>query len=984
MKHLELSRFTTWFIALLFGLSFTISSHAQRYPFYNLSIEDGLIQTQIRGLAQDSIGNLWIATIGGLSRFDGVSFRNYTVRDGLPTNGLYSIAFDKHGILWIAHNRGISRFDGRTFTETPCKNRPVLRIKIAPDGSVWGVSKGHLIRLQNNRFSEIPMPDSGQFAYCVLPEKDTLWIGSKGKLMIYTRKGWDSLLVPPTHTFSNQFLIHLKRDAFNRILCATNTGIYRIDSGALKPIHVNGKPLDNLSDIRSICEDPDKNLWIGQTNGVIRVSDTTLQFFNKTNGFTNNSVEDILTDHEGNIWLGSDGQGLFRFSGARFTMLDESSGLPSQQIMSIGSDPMGHLYFGTYDNGLFSFENGKAYKIPVPLKGKASIFSLRYHNGELWFGTSGSGLFRYNGRRFKQYTREANRLISNTILSLNFDHKNRLWLGGVGGAMLYEHDTFHLLPINRRLVSDFVTIGNDSVLMSTENGLILWNNGTISRFITDSPADSSWLQCFALNGKNLWMGSSNNGLMCFNLQSKKFFQLGKENGIASDFVYNLIVDNAGYLWAGTGYGINKIWLDEAGNPKTEFYGKSDGILGMESNHGAVLKMHDGSIWFGTTDGAIHYRPYARSIQPNPSSIVLQSVLLFGEPLKDSSYYQYLDQWNQIPIGLRLPYKQNTLTFDFHAITLTGGGSLKYRYRIEGLDAPWSEWSKNTSITFSSLPPGKFQLHVQCKTTGETEIVRELFYPFEIITPFYRTIYFNLIILASCILLGILIQYIVHQRKLARLRLVERLRKDEQIKVRLRTAEDFHDEIGNRLTRINVLSNVLKKKLGKISPEGERIINQIQENTAQLYSGTHDILWSLKPTNDDLFEILHRIGDFGNELFQDTQTKFQFLDSDKDWHKYRLPLDISRNLIMIFKEALNNALKYAHAKHISLHATLRDDDVLQMVLKEDGRGFDLIYAKRGHGLDNMKLRAERIKGRLYFDSEKGKGTIITLTFKLVKK
>ncbi|MBS1781476.1 MAG: hypothetical protein JSS78_00245 [Bacteroidetes bacterium] len=209
MKHIGFSRFFAWLTTLLMGLGIAISSNAQRYPFYNLSIEDGLIQTQIRGLAQDSIGNLWIATIGGLSRFDGVSFRNYTVRDGLPTNAIFSLAFDKHGILWIAHNRGITKFDGRIFTETPCKNKPVLRLKIAPDGSVWGISKGHILRLQNNQLSDIPMPDSGQFAFCVLPEKDTLWIGSKGKLMIYTRKGWDSLLIPPSHTLSNQFLIHL-------------------------------------------------------------------------------------------------------------------------------------------------------------------------------------------------------------------------------------------------------------------------------------------------------------------------------------------------------------------------------------------------------------------------------------------------------------------------------------------------------------------------------------------------------------------------------------------------------------------------------------------------------------------------------------------------------------------------------------------------------------------------------------------------------
>ncbi len=212
---------------------------------------------------------------------------------------------------------------------------------------------------------------------------------------------------------------------------------------------------------------------------------------------------------------------------------------------------------------------------------------------------------------------------------------------------------------------------------------------------------------------------------------------------------------------------------------------------------------------------------------------------------------------------------------------------------------------------------------------------------------------------------------MNSRKQRRLRLLAKLRAEEQGKIRLRTAEDFHDEIGNKLTRINVLTNVLKNKI-TMTPDTTRILGQIEDNTGQLYSGTRDILWSLKPSNDNLYEILHRIRDFGGELFQDTEVNFTFIGTDEKWRNHRLPMDMSRNLIMIFKEALNNCLKYSNAKNVSLEVSLKNRDVLQMILKDDGVGFDIQTIKKGNGINNMNIRAGRLNGKLYVDSRQDKG------------
>ena len=144
-------------ISLLLVVLISSTALAQRYPFYNVTIENGLIQSQSRDLAQDKMGHLWIATLGGLSRFDGKTFNNYTVRDGLPSNTIGAVEVDKDGMIWVGSMSGLSKFDGKTFRhfllqspEDPSSNS-VSRIKVAADGTTWCISGGKVFRVANNK-----------------------------------------------------------------------------------------------------------------------------------------------------------------------------------------------------------------------------------------------------------------------------------------------------------------------------------------------------------------------------------------------------------------------------------------------------------------------------------------------------------------------------------------------------------------------------------------------------------------------------------------------------------------------------------------------------------------------------------------------------------------------------------------------------------------------------------------------------------------
>lgn len=971
---------------VVFFCSVSMPALAQRHPFYNLNVENGLIQSQVTAITQDKFGHLWIGTLGGLSRYDGKNFTNYTVRDGMSTNAVNALATDKHGNIWIGSSKGVSMFDGKHFKpyifEAPESPNANLTNELlpAPDGTIWCRTKGKVYSISNSRSKPLNVPGAQADVSAILPDGKDIWVAKRNGVVYHLHAGkWDSLAFNEPQLPGVPVVTVMFKDKHNRLILGTNGGLYTIDSNRIAVFRIKGGPLYSLPVIVSLTEDNSGGIWCGTVNGAVRIKDSSIVYYNKHNGLTDNTITKALADAEGNVWLGSDGQGVFRFSGALFTVLDESMGLPSAQVMSIAASG-GRLYLGTYDAGLYVFEGGKISGIQLPLKSAPAITAMKFRNGDLWMGTRGAGLWRYNGVIFKSYTYPT--IPSNAITALYKDSENRLWIGFLDGAMVYANDTFHRLPVKDYAIQDFIQLTKDSLLIATtdvRSPIKLLYNDEVYDYVTNTAADSSSPQCFAVKGEQLWIGTSDNGLICYDMKTMKSFVLNKSNGMRSDFIYNMVVDNAGNIWAGTGYGIHKITMLN-NTPKITFYGKGQGIQGMESNHNAVLKMNDGSIWFGTTNGVLHYSPQSKSVNPLPITVVLQSVKVFGETIGDTTSYDSTDAFYKVPYNLHLPYKKNNITFTFQAVSLSGLEQARYRYRIEGLDAPWSDWSPVNTVTYSALPPGKYTLVVEC-ALGESNEISELRYPFEIITPFHKTGWFRLAVLGACILLGVTIQYIVNRRKQNRLALTERLRREEQNKVRERTAEDFHDEVGNKLTRINVLTNVLKNKIGPLTPDTKRIIEQIQDNTGQLYSGTRDILWSLKPSNDSLYEILHRIRDFGAELFQDTEVDFIFTGTDEKWHNYKLPLDMSRNLIMIFKEALNNTLKYSGAKTVKLTATLKENDILHIELADNGKGFDFDTVKKGHGIDNMNVRAKRINGRLYFDTFPGKGTHISLAFRL---
>lgn len=972
-------------LIFVFAIFFSQYCSAQRFPFFNLKVENGLVQSQATCLAQDKFGNLWVGTLGGLSRYDGKKMFNYTVSDGLNSNTILDIYFLKNGNLLVASAKGLQQFNGRNFTELlDVNNNKLNRVsQICADdhSTIFLLKDGKIFhkKADEKNFSSIHSPHF--FSTISFTQGKLKAAGEKGSL--YTLDKTNRFFEDSVSS-SDSFLVVLKtyEDSKQRVWALCNKGLFILNNGKIEPYRINGNAVLQTP-LLSMAEGKNGQLWFAGTNGAYRLIDTSISWFNQKSGLTNNIIYEIISDKEGNIWMSSDGEGVFRYSGGPFISWDESFGLLNKQVTGISGDNNGTVFFSSYQGLIskFSFENGIT-NIPTSELTHEVITGIVWqHNKGLWIGTRNSGLYRLvNGKLAKFNTAEFGKDIKH-ISAMYLDRNGVLCVGLKRDMLCIKEGKASFIKLNESSPVCFAGIGNDSLLVSTQNGFLIVNQGMANSWIRNNIVDSIAAQCMVFQGGKLFIGTSEMGIVILDIKKNTVQILNSKNGLSSDFVYNLIKDNEGNIWTGTGMGICRIKM-EGEKVAIKTFGKANGIIGMESNSNATFADSSGHLWFGTTEGVSCYFSSAKPTVPHPVSIVLESVKLFGGKKIDSVYYSGTKPWYAVPENLDLPYRYNNLSFAFQAITLSPADRIYYRYFLEGSGTNWSEWSEENTINFSGLEPGNYTLKVMCKVNDSIQNGTSLVYSFHIKTPFHKSIWFVVSIIGLAVLLGVYLQYSANKRKSKRKQREDNLRKEEQSRVRERTAEDFHDEVGNKLTRINVLTSVLKSKIEAPNPDAERIIQQIQDNSQQLYAGTRDILWSLQPSNDNLFEILNHVRDLALELLSETEVDFSISGNDERLKEYKMPLDKSRNFIMIWKEALNNCMKYSGAKNVLLQVMKLNDNEIQIRLVDDGVGFDVKNAHQGNGLKNMYSRALRLEATFEILSAHNVGTQVILNLPIV--
>lgn len=196
---------------------------------------------------------------------------------------------------------------------------------------------------------------------------------------------------------------------------------------------------------------------------------------------------------------------------------------------------------------------------------------------------------------------------------------------------------------------------------------------------------------------------------------------------------------------------------------------------------------------------------------------------------------------------------------------------------------------------------------------------------------------------------------------------------KEVQLRNKIASDLHDDVGATLSSIKMYSEIIKRDEGKAQPNTQLLLQKIIENSKESIDNMSDIVWMVKPGNDKLQNLTHRIIEYANNMCNSAGLNFQ-TNIQSNLSDIVLPMELRRDVYLIIKESINNAAKYGKGKNLLLNITKIESNFIVEIV-DDGVGFIVETHNSGNGLSNMRSRAEKHKGKLIVESSSGKGCTI---------
>ena len=953
------------------------------YSIRNYKAVDGLPQSQVNIMLEDKNGYLWIGTQGGgLARFDGREFIVYTSLDGLLSNIISYLKLDAHQNLWIVHPRGITKFDGIHFRKfrqpgSPTNARRIRKIFEHRDTLFFISGQGDLGKIYNDsvyywarQFRETMLVRYSHLK----PNKEVMLYLSDSSFFVRSRQG--DYVMSHKHKF-NRLLAMLNYN--DQVWLRTDSGYFTIDFDK-REFRRNSLPVKN----HVVFYDTINNVfWTRYGNNLLKETIATGKVKIDT-AMRDIDVMQVLVDSEGNTWFATDGSGLYKYFIQDF---DRCSIENMKGVWAIHKDRDGATWIGSNSRGLLKIKDGK---ISSYVDKKDSYRNEVYciaesPDGIIWIGT-GYGLGRYNQQmdRFDWFTRDQG-LSNASIMNLQFDDQGGLWIGTFsGGVNYFDGRNFRSFTLRDGLGSNTVNALHYSntynrIFVGNEFGISSIEKGKIQPINVSGLENTSISTIHAYQDSLLLIGSAGAGIVLYNPRTNFRKILTTHHGLASDFIYFVAPDQQHYVWIGTEKGITRIKLNgEMEIEENLHYDYDNGLTGVETNTNAFFLGPDAKL-FGLIDGLYQFNDLKREERKSFDLHLTDIQLSFG----DYSVRDYADSvmgFFKIPYDPHLPPDKNHITFHFNRVDKRYPKSVKFKYFLENFDKTWSQPSSNNEVTYSNLPSGEYMFRIMA-TNNHGSWSPAYVYKFTVKTPFYQTASF--IVGMFVLLAGVvtLVLYLRVKQRVNQVMMLERIRAREQETLRKEIARDFHDEMGNQLTRIiNYVSLLKLKSNGEPNENGHDLYSKVEDSAKYLYSGTRDFIWAIDPGNDELSKLFIHIRDFGEKLFEEKNINFRAFNEVKE--KTKLPYGFSREANLIFKEAMTNAFKYSGAKNVTLTLNKTDDD-FEMRFEDDGVGFYAGEIQKTNGLKNIRERASRIHAVLRIQSLKNQGTKIVLNFKLNK-
>jgi len=938
------------------------------YALTTWKTDQGLPQNFITAITQTSDGFLWVGTISGLVRFDGVRFEPFSAGEHGFQDRVTGLVPGDGGSLWIGSSAGLTLYEHRKFVriadETGSKRFAVDAIVSDHQGGLWVISHSRLLKANNGVLTSCQLPVDGHVGglKAIAETADrTLWVaGNEGVFALreerVIRHYGDADGLPAAK------ISFVDADARGHVYAGDGHHLFQLKGERFGTVRAPGR--DNFV---SILTDHNGALWMasGGLHGISRNMAGKIDSFTTERGLVSNDARILFEDRSGDIWIGTIA-GLQRLHNGRFTSYTGADGLPKgqNQYDAVFEDKGHSIWVGSLEDGVGRVRDGRFERFSVGegLK-RGQVRGFADYDGGIVVAISDYGLFRLNGNRFVPLTGVPHGYITSPIS----DTSGSLWFGVNGNGVfrlshgsLRHFTTAEGLPGTR--VSSLLLDDQGSVLVATNQGVAQFRD---NRFITVSDVPTISIGRDDQRG-GMWLGTDD-GLVFW--KSGYARHIRQEQGLPGNLVLAATTDGDDNLWITTANAIAQIDHKQVdallAGTEEKFWPKqftqADGLTSRDVlpiGQVDMIRAHDGRIWLATANGLSVADP---KTTPAPLASVFVESISIDDAVQEGA--------GQIVV----PPGRHRLTVTFTSPYLHSSEQLRFRYRLNGWDKEWLESASVREVSYTALFPGDYQLRLVAANEDGVWNDAETTVAVRIRPFFYQTKLF--IILTFLTLLAFVIE--VTRRRTRYVAEQERSRFQERAAERERIGYQIHDTIIQDLVGTALQLELIGLQIPERSEKAAYLVADLTARIREMVGKSRNMvssLHSMATPQYPLFEVLReaaaefRIGEL------------PLLNLEIKGKQYDIEPLVRDEVYRICREALANAFRHANAAHVSVCAAYTEEGI-EIAIKDDGIGIceeTLTIGRTGHfGLSGMKAHAQRIRATVLIESELNVGTLVRL-------
>jgi signal transduction histidine kinase len=592
--------------------------------------------------------------------------------------------------------------------------------------------------------------------------------------------------------------------------------------------------------------------------------------------------------------------------------------------------------------------------------------------GNIWAGTWGGGLYLKTGESFQLAPGFAR--VTAPLTAICCETNGGMWLGTAQGLMRYDAGQGTLYP-QAQAVRTVLKDRTGAVWFGMSGGGLGCRQDGVDRYYGKADGlGSDFIQCLHEDEAGaLWIGTFGGGLTRY--QAGHFATLRRLQGLGDNVICDIEDDGNGCFWMSSFNGLlraRKAGLNACADGLTNMihcdtYGISDGMPTLECSGGsqpAGCATPDGRLWFATSRGLVAVRPLDVKHNLLRPPVIIEKMLVDGELVAGAA----------APGGrLNIPPGRHRLEFQYTGLSFAAPEKVAFQHRLDGLDADWIAAGTKRSADYDYIPPGDYTFEViACNNDGVWSDPGASL-GFTMLPYFWQTAWFRTLGLAGLLLLaGGGAWYGTRRRMSRKLERVERQRALERERTRI--AKDIHDDLGASLTRINLLSQSMRRGMDD-GPQTQKNLDQICTTARQLTRALDEIVWAVDPQHDTLDSLASYLGILIHEQTADSGIRCR-LDFPLHLPAWPVTAEVRHNLFLAFKEALHNVVKHSRATEVNIAFALQPEG-FAVTISDNGRGFDAAATPGGrpprNGLVNMRQRLREIGGSCAIESRAGQGT-----------